>query len=99
MQLCSNSITVLPRLVGGLTQLTKLWLDWNKIASIPATVKYLSTSLQELKMQGNPLVSSRRTNPALLVRRAYRDTEYNACSQHGQVLQLVTACHCRCILR
>ena len=56
MQLCSNSISQLPRLVGGLTQLTKLWLDWNKIIAIPATIKYLSNNLKELKMQGNPLV-------------------------------------------
>ncbi len=56
VQLCSNHISSLPRHIGALTQLQRLWLDWNQIRSIPATVKFLGATLRELKVQGNPLM-------------------------------------------
>jgi hypothetical protein len=46
----------LPRHLGSLTQLQRLWMDWNHITAIPVTVKLLGNTLKELKVQGNPLV-------------------------------------------
>lgn len=56
LHLCNNQVRSIPRSVGSLRQLKKLWLDWNKIESVPPSVKFLADTLEELKLQGNPLV-------------------------------------------
>lgn len=54
--MCNNKVRTLPSGIGALTQLKKLWLDWNGIAAIPPTIASLADTLKEFKVQGNPLL-------------------------------------------
>lgn len=55
LNLKSNNISSLPAEIGNLTSIQTIYLNNNQLTSLPASIANLADSLNELKLQGNPI--------------------------------------------